>query len=1341
MISTSDRVLVLAILLVLAVSSVAYGTEVPLSFIGTYQGESHACMPSIIVLRKENISWGECKSKNVPYTVVEADEQHVFLELHSSDCRLPFIRLEGSKLDDANSVQDGLRVSGFRTRSEALSDNYGLDCHCFRVDPALAEDQTENFLHGKSATEREKALDIINQQIYSEKDKYNEIGLQDPSPAVRTKAASFLRGYSDHSVPLLIKAMAHDPDPKVRASAAGSLADFYRDIDYSSDSASDEDNPSGGDNDSGGAPSITPLEENLDDLLIGLKRLATLHSVVEILGGDDYGDSVVCRMSAKNQEKTLNALKHQLETVQLVKEVSRALHSGEPGYIEWSKAGEDIPRAIEKISKCHLTTQSTPPLDTASAPDDLKEEQRKRPTAEHRAKVCEFADLVLPESYAILAAGGYSGRKIDFQIDQSGHQATQMDVTVNYSSKPVVLTLGAYGPTIWNIKWTAATRIIAVLVSGYYRQVVAGIDPGILVLNSTSDNNGPCGYFYVGDRENPEKLNKMSRSLFGRPVDLVYLSKNGDILIGEPVPSGEKLIASESNPPESFHDKTAPIAGTAGLEDAVGKGLLRKATEADFDAWVDAVMANMPDRDVPSIAGKGRPKPPRPGTYDAYVVLGPFTYPPGVHGGNFFIPEGVPRPKGDPGHSFVHDFNNLKAYKKALEKLQDDQEGLTEDQSKETCEFAGLALPESIAVFAAGNYSGRKTDFQIDQSGHQATQMDVTVNYSSKPVVLMLGAYEPTVWNIKWTSATRIAAVFVSGYHRQAIAGLDATVPLKQNSSYDNKGRCRDAIVGERERELALLNPMSRRLFGRPVDLVYLAKNGEVVVGDTVPVGEKLITSESNPPESFYDKTALIAGLAGLEEAVQKGLLRKATGADVEAWVNAEIANAPKRDVPPIAGEDQSKPGRPRTYRAYVVLKPFTYPAGLWENRATFFIPKGVPRPQGTPGHSDVYDFNKFKIDVKPSIPEDAYYVRSKKARGSGKYYFEVTVDHGNIKQYLEADLEIGVKGGGKLIATDYRIGPQDLVIHTGGGGSVTIVEGNLGAETRLTKVVIGVAVDLDSRRFFCHRDGNWMGEPPGHESGTALPSGDEFYAEITSSVSMPPLLESNIVSLNFGEQPFAYPSPIGYVAFDADSSSSGKSSTDVAAFTAFSLVDPGTPIAGLPLSVWIQRYWQWMKSFPPGESPTDDTTGARCNAGQAGEVFFLAGTDQKDGQITRTCLVPKGKFVFIPYMNALVMKVSPQGTATCDSLVRQARSIAKDAADLSVTINGKNIASLPSFKGESGCFELRDASTHSTCPAAVAGYWLVLNPLATGHHEIQFSGRFKGTRFVKSVKYDLRVE
>jgi uncharacterized protein YecT (DUF1311 family) len=274
---------------------------------------------------------------------------------------------------------------------------------------------------------------------------------------------------------------------------------------------------------------------------------------------------------------------------------------------------------------------------------------------------CDFSGLELPKPFAIYAAGDYSGREINFQIDQSGHQATQMDVVVNSPKMPVVLMLGAYEPTIWNIKWSEATRIVAVVASGYHRQAIAGLDPAIPTLNSSYDNKGPCGYFYVGEND-LGKINPMSRRFFGQAVDLVYLAKQGKLSVGEPLPPGVKLITSSATPPESFHDKAAPMAGPAGLEDAVKKGLLRKASKVDVDAWVNAVIASTPVLDVPSIAGVGRSKPQRPDLHNAYVVLKTFTYPAGLYGGNlatFFIPKGIPLPTGNPGHSIVYDFNRL----------------------------------------------------------------------------------------------------------------------------------------------------------------------------------------------------------------------------------------------------------------------------------------------------------------------------------------------------------------------------------------------------------------------------------------------------------------------------------------------------------------------------------------------------------------------------------------------------------------------------------------------------------------------------------------------------------
>ncbi|MCB4364332.1 hypothetical protein KIH07_11345 [Hydrogenophaga taeniospiralis] len=287
--------------------------------------------------------------------------------------------------------------------------------------------------------------------------------------------------------------------------------------------------------------------------------------------------------------------------------------------------------------------------------------EAKQPDRVTQKPACGFSDLKLPSDFAVFAAGAYSGRKISFQVDQSGHEGTQIDVAVNSPNKPVVLMLGAYEPTIWNIGWSTGTRILAVLVSGYHRQAVAGLEKNVPQLNSSYDNHGPCGYFYVTNNT-LSALNPMAKRVFGRPVEMVFPAEKGRVVIGVPLQVETKLVTSPETTPASFYDKNAPIAGPAGLEDAVRKGLLRKATATDADAWADTVIQNSPQRDIPPVAGKGIPKPPKPSFYNAYVVLKSFTYPSGLYGGNsatFIIPKGIPRPDGNPGHSAVYDFNTL----------------------------------------------------------------------------------------------------------------------------------------------------------------------------------------------------------------------------------------------------------------------------------------------------------------------------------------------------------------------------------------------------------------------------------------------------------------------------------------------------------------------------------------------------------------------------------------------------------------------------------------------------------------------------------------------------------
>ena len=184
------------------------------------------------------------------------------------------------------------------------------------------------------------------------------------------------------------------------------------------------------------------------------------------------------------------------------------------------------------------------------------------------------------------------------------------------------------------------------------------------------------------------------------------------------------------------------------------------------------------------------------------------------------------------------------------------------------CAFEDLKLPDDFVVLGAGAYSGRRAGFQIDQSGHEGTQIDVAVNHA-KPVVLMLGAYEPTIWNIVWTPNTQIVAVLASGYHRQIIAGLKGSVPTLI-SSYDNHGACGYFYAGSRRP--AALDSLARRLFNRPVEMIYPAQDGKVLVGKSIPAGVQLLTSSPVSRETFYDKNAPLAGQEGLEDASDKGL-------------------------------------------------------------------------------------------------------------------------------------------------------------------------------------------------------------------------------------------------------------------------------------------------------------------------------------------------------------------------------------------------------------------------------------------------------------------------------------
>jgi hypothetical protein len=258
--------------------------------------------------------------------------------------------------------------------------------------------------------------------------------------------------------------------------------------------------------------------------------------------------------------------------------------------------------------------------------------------------ICGFSDGTLPSKFRVLAAGGYSGRKLPFQIDQSGTGARLVDVVVNFPDEPVALLIVANDPTVWKISWSPKTRIIGVFAWGHYRQAVVGLEAGVPLLVSLNDNRRPCGSVSVSENDSTS-VAELSKRIFGQTAEVRYSTTDGRVSLGQPLPVGTELLSSPDINPESFNDRNAMLAGRAGLEDAVRKGLIRQATPSDEKVWANAAGPNAPKLRL----------------YMPYVVLKPFRIPAGLNGFpvEFLVPRGVPKPTGDRGPCSVYDFTTM----------------------------------------------------------------------------------------------------------------------------------------------------------------------------------------------------------------------------------------------------------------------------------------------------------------------------------------------------------------------------------------------------------------------------------------------------------------------------------------------------------------------------------------------------------------------------------------------------------------------------------------------------------------------------------------------------------
>ena len=275
------------------------------------------------------------------------------------------------------------------------------------------------------------------------------------------------------------------------------------------------------------------------------------------------------------------------------------------------------------------------------------------------------------------------------------------------------------------------------------------------------------------------------------------------------------------------------------------------------------------------------------------------------------------------------------------------------------CSFA--SLPSEFKVYAIGTYGGLEpVDIDVTGSGHETTKADVVVSDEEKPVVLVLSAYDSTIWNIGRTKNSRIAAVYASGYYKPGIAGLAKETPLRI-TSFEEQGQTKDGVCPyfyfyQEGAAQKTAGKIVRKILGRNVDeYVFKADEGVFYAGpmtnrDVVFAGESMLQATGDPQ-----------GKRGLARLVQEKAIRPATKADIDAWVKGA---ARKENVAESEFQDLQEE------ETYVVLREFRLPKGLYgSNAVAFIIPKGVAAPIGEKGHCLFYAMSDYSCTVGEKLP------------------------------------------------------------------------------------------------------------------------------------------------------------------------------------------------------------------------------------------------------------------------------------------------------------------------------------------------------------------------------------
>jgi hypothetical protein len=171
----------------------------------------------------------------------------------------------------------------------------------------------------------------------------------------------------------------------------------------------------------------------------------------------------------------------------------------------------------------------------------------------------------------------------------------------------------------------------------------------------------------------------------------------------------------------------------------------------------------------------------------------------------------------------------------------------------------------------------------------------------------------------------------------------------------------------------------------------------------------------------------------------------------------------------------------------------------------------------------------------------------------------------------------------------------------------------------------------------------------------------------------------------------------------------------------------PDSKPYGLTYGEWTAKWWQWAFSMPEAVNPTIDDTGRNCANNQTGPVWFLAGTG--GGAVTRECTIPSDRGILIPIINVACDSVTEPALDTEAELRACAKADQDAVIGKEIIVDGLNLGNLDGYRFQSQLFNLTFPENNiagvapQTAKAVSDGFWILLEPLTPGSHEVHFKG------------------